>query len=294
MRYRGKIKDLNHIVISDPSYDEDVDCRYERNNIKEKNWSVDIDIYPVSTPITDKYTAKGTEFFLFLYKDKRLSQLRENGTINYLRGIKLKETDIGMDTACIALGVNAKADEIIAEREYWQPECALSTLTDGIFGTVKEGTLGNNLAFIWLSGYFDEDAVQSIDEIIDYLEYQLDITDLEKDLESSYNMQAEKILEKIHKLTVDFKELTKEDEKLLEHFKNETRFSNIGYAGSYLAGMAVRNEQRKAGNLEGEMEHSPYSELQEKLIEEHTELKAQFDKLMNEYDKESGIEDIDI
>ena len=293
MRYNGKIKNLNHIVISDPTYDEDVTCRYERNNIKEKDWFVDIDIYPVSTPITDKYTAKGTEFFLFLYKDKRLSQLKENGTISYLRGIKLKETDIGMDTACIALGINEKADEIIEERESWQPECALSTLTDGIFGTVKEGTLENNLAFIWLSGYFDEDA-QSMDEIIDYLEYQLNIADLKKDLENSYNMQAEKILERIHKLTVDFKELTKEDERLLNHFKNEPRFSNIGYAGAYLAGIAVRNEQRKAGNLEGEMEHSPYSELQEKLIAEYTELKSQFDKLMNEYDKETDIEDIDI
>ena len=293
MIYKGKIKDLNHIVISDPSYDEDVDCRYERNNIKEKNWPVDIDIYPVSTPITDKYDAKGTEFFLFLYKDKQLSQLKENGTISYLKSIKIKEIDIGIDTACIALGINEKADEIIEERESWQPKCALSTLTDGIFGTVKEGSLGDNLAFIWVSGYFDEDA-QSIDEIIDYLEYQLNITDLKKDLENSYNMQAEKILEKIHKLTIDFKQLTKEDDKLLNHFKNEPRFSNIDYAGSYLVEIAVRNEQRKVGNLEGEMEYSPYSELQEKLIAEYTELKAQFDKLMNEYDKETGIEDIDI
>ena len=31
---RGRIKELNHIIISDPSYDESVTCRYEKNNLK--------------------------------------------------------------------------------------------------------------------------------------------------------------------------------------------------------------------------------------------------------------------
>ena len=31
LRYKGKIKELNHIIISDPSYDESVTCRYEKN-----------------------------------------------------------------------------------------------------------------------------------------------------------------------------------------------------------------------------------------------------------------------
>ena len=40
MRYKGKIRELNHIIISDPSYDESVTCRYENNNLKEKDWYV--------------------------------------------------------------------------------------------------------------------------------------------------------------------------------------------------------------------------------------------------------------
>ena len=111
MRYKGKIKELNHIIISDPSYDESVTCRYENNNLKEKDWYVDIDIKPTVDKIED-LTIKGTEFFLFLSKDRRLSELRENGAIRYLSGIELKETEIGMDTACVALGINEKADEI--------------------------------------------------------------------------------------------------------------------------------------------------------------------------------------
>lgn len=180
MRYKGKIKELEHIVISDPSYDETVTCRYERNNLEKDNWLVDIDINQVVIPITEEFNAKGTEFFLFLYKSPQLCKLRENGTISYLNGIKLEKTDIGLDTACVALGINEKADEIIDCIDDWQPDCFLQTLTDGIFGTVKEGKINDDIVFIWISGYLDEDTGLSIEEIIDYLEYQLNITELTK------------------------------------------------------------------------------------------------------------------
>ena len=108
MRYKGKIRELNHIIISDPSYDESVTCRYEKDNLREKDWYVDIDIKPTIDKIED-FTFRGTEFFLFLYKDKKLCELKENGTISYLKGIKLNEIEIGMDTACVALGIDKKA-----------------------------------------------------------------------------------------------------------------------------------------------------------------------------------------
>ena len=290
MRYKGKIKELNHIVISDPSYDKDVWCRYEKDNLKEKNWNVDIDIHPTVDKIED-FTIKGTEFFLFLSKDKRLSELRENGTIRYLSGLKIKETEIGMDTACVALGINEKADEIIELRDDWQPECSLNTLTDGIFGTVKEGKLNDNhTVFIWLSGYLDEDTGYSIEEIVDYLQYQLNIVDLEKDKEKPIIIKQQNLLEKMTEIELKFKEITKEDPQLLNFFDKDNRFSNISFAGTYLAGIAVRNEQRKAGNLEGKMEKSPYSKQQEKLIEQYTNLRVEFEKTENELENNIDME----
>lgn len=285
MRYRGKIKELNHIVISDPSYDESVTCRYEKDNLKEKDWYVDIDIKPTVDKIED-LTIKGTEFFLFLSKDRRLSELRENGTIRYLSGIELEETEIGMDTACVALGINEKADEIIELRDDWQPECSLNTLTDGFFGTVKEGKIGEDAVFIWLSGYLSEDTGYSIDEIVDYLEYQLNITELEKDITKPMIIRQQDILEKMTEIASRFKETTKEDPKLIGFFNKDNRFSNITFAGTYLAGIAVRNEQRKAGNLEGKMEKSPYSKEQEKLIEEYTNLRVEFEKTEQEMEND--------
>ena len=290
MRYKGKIKELNHIVISDPSYDKDVWCRYEKDNLKEKNWNVDIDIHPTVDKIED-FTIKGTEFFLFLSKDKRLGELRENGTIRYLSGLEIKETEIGMDTACVALGINEKADEIIELRDDWQPECSLNTLTDGIFGTVKEGKLNDNhTVFIWLSGYLDEDTGYSIEEIVDYLQYQLNIVDLEKDKEKPIIIRQQNLLEKMTEIELKFKEITKEDPQLLNFFDKDNRFSNISFAGTYLAGIAVRNEQRKAGNLEGKMEKSPYSKQQEKLIEQYTNLRVEFEKTENELENNIDME----
>lgn len=285
MRYKGKIKELDHIVISDPTYEEDVWCRYEKKDLNEENWLIDIDIKQVTEKYED-FTTKGTEFFLFLYKDKTWGELKENGTISYLKGINVEKTEIGMDTACVALGIDEKADEIIELQEEWQPECSLNTLTDGIFGTVREGKLNDDIVFICISGYLDEDTGYSIEDIIDYLQYQLNITELEKDLQKPYIIKQEGALEKMQDIALKFKEITKEDPKLLNFFNKDNRFSNISFAGTYLAGISVRNEQRKAGNLEGKMEKSPYSKQQEKLIEEYTNLQVEFEKIENEIENE--------
>ena len=271
MRFRGKIKNLNHIIISDPSYDEKVTCRYERNNLNKKNWCVNIDISHIEDKI-EGFTIKGVEFFLLLSKNEKISESKENGTISYLKGIEIKETEIGMDTASVALGVNENAEEIIKYRDEWQPEFSLNTLTDGIFGSVKEGKLQDEVVFIWLSGYLDEDTEYTMDEIIDYLQNQLNITELEKTIDRPQIIKQENILEKMSDIALKFKEITKEDSKLINFFGEDKRFTSIMYAGAYLGGIAIRNEQRKAGNLDGEIEQSPFSNEQEKLIDEYTDL----------------------
>ena len=194
-----------------------------------------------------------------------------------------------MDTACVALGINEKADEIIELRADWQPECSLNTLTDGLFGTVKEGKIQDHTVFIWLSGYLDEDTGYSIEEIIDYLQYQLNITELEKDITKSMIIRQQDILDKMKEFQLRFKEITKENPKLLQFFNEDNRFSNITFAGTYLAGIAVRNEQRKEGNLGGKIEKSPYSKEQEKLIEEYTDLRVEFEKTEQEIENDIDI-----
>lgn len=95
-------------------------------------------------------------------------------------------------------------------------------------------------------------------------------------------ISQENRLEKITILISKFKEMTREDEKLLKIFKDDNRFSDISFAGVYLAGIALRNKAREAGNLAGEMEKSPYSEAQEKLINEYSELKKEFEEIEEE------------
>lgn len=288
MRYNGKIKEIKHIIISDPSYDKDVTCRYEKDNLKEKNWIVDIDIEEVEDRIDD-FTFRGLEFFILLSKGKLLAELKDKGTIKYSSNIKIEETEIGMDTACVAFGINEKADEIIESKDLWQSEISLSTLTDGLFGTVKEGNIHNRPVFIWVSGYISEDAGYSIEDIVDYLQYQFNIKDLKKSIERTVDSKNEPTVDRMKRLELEFKELTEKDESLYDFFNKDKRFSNISFAGTYLARMDLRNEQRKAGNLEGKLEKSPYNKTQEKMIDEYISLQQKYQKEIDEMENNLDI-----
>ena len=99
-------------------------------------------------------------------------------------------------------------------RDDWQPECSLNTLTDGLFGTVKEGKLQDHTVFIWLSGYLDEDTGYSIEEIIDYLQYQLNITEYGKESLKKWNAHCIEIE------NISLKDFSEEEKEQFEDFLN--------------------------------------------------------------------------
>ena len=86
MKFRGKIDSIDNIVVSDPSYDNKVWCRYEKNNINAKNWIASLEINPTETKIED-YDIKGVEFFLLLQKNNEVCSLEEDGRLKYLNNI---------------------------------------------------------------------------------------------------------------------------------------------------------------------------------------------------------------
>lgn len=287
MRYNGKIENLNKIVISDPTYDEKVECRYEKNNLNEKNWNIDIDIHDTKDNFDD-FIFTGKEFYLLMCKDKKIAELMQDGTICHLRGVKVNEIQIGVDTACVALGINENAEDIIDSREEWQPDCSLRTLEDGYFGVVKEGKIGDNVAFIFINGYFSDDTGYSKQDIIDYLEYQLKIKDLKLDKDKEFNLKQENILEKITDILIKFKNSCYSDENLENYFKEDRRYGNIQFAESYLAGIELRNLQRKNGKLSGEIENSPYTKEQEEMIDEYSKLQKEYENNDRDYENEIG------
>ena len=179
MRYNGKINNLNHIVVSDPSYKKGAWCRYEVDDLKEKDWIVNLDISHKTEPIGDFVSYFG--FSMLIKKDDDICNLTKEG-ISYLKDINLKEYQIGMDTACVALGINDKAKEIIDSQDEWQPNCSIRTGTDGFFGEVKEGRdINSNLCFIFVSGFLDDEIGYEIDDLKDYLVDQFEIKDLQKE-----------------------------------------------------------------------------------------------------------------
>ena len=187
MFYKGKIDKINKVVVSDPSYKEGVWCRYESNKIDSGGpWRVQMAVNEV-TDNTYGIETKGVDFALLLSSSlpfEKTCELSKDGS-SYLvpmalhKTLQIKETEICMDTACVALGINEVADEIKASRDEWQPGCSLKTLTDGMFGNVQEGSLNGSVYLLYISGYLDEDTGYSIDDIVNYLSTNFKIKDLE-------------------------------------------------------------------------------------------------------------------
>lgn len=178
MKYKGKIKNLNHIVVSDPCYEKDAWCRYEIENLKEKDWIVNLDISHKKEKIKG-FDIGYIDFFMLIKKYDNVCNLINKG-ISYLKDINLKDYQIGMDTACVALGINENAKEIINSQDEWQPYFSIKTGTDGIFGGVKEGKdKNNNLCFVLIYGSISDDMDYELDDIKDYLVKQFEIKELE-------------------------------------------------------------------------------------------------------------------
>lgn len=178
MNYKGKIKNLNHIVISDPSYEEGVWCRYERKNLNERNWFVDIEVNDINEEYKG-FTIKGTEYRMLLQSDRNNAKMLKDA-ISHSKKIKIEKTDIGVDTACVALGINEYAKEIINSKDEWQPDCSLKTLTDGIVGEVIEGKQDGKMSFLFITGSLCDDVEYTKEAILDYLVEQFQIEELEK------------------------------------------------------------------------------------------------------------------
>ena len=167
MRYRGLIKNLEHVIVSDPSYNKDVWCRYENDQLDGDDWISELDI-------TDD--GEFIDFEILLKKNDDDCVFVEHGFRYKADG--LIKHQIGMDTACISIGTNQQANEIIKARNIWQPSVALRTGYDGIFGNVMEGVTDGKTTFLSIAGSFDKEIGYDIQSVVNYLERQLNITDL--------------------------------------------------------------------------------------------------------------------
>ena len=180
MEFNGVIKNVDRIVVSDPSFGEDVWCRYEKTDVKGRDWKVHGFISDYSQDFDGLYL-KGVKFVVGLAAPDEHFELHEDGSFAHYTRVKVKEVEIGMDTACVGIGINGVADEIKARRDEWQPDCCLKTLTDGLFGTVNEGCLNGDLRFLVISGYLDEDTGYSKEDVLGYLVTAMNI-ELDKTL----------------------------------------------------------------------------------------------------------------
>ena len=101
------------------------------------------------------------------------------------------------------------------------------------------------------------------------------------------------ILDKIDKLSEEFKNITLKDDKLKEYFKNtssEETYSSIMVASSILGGIDLRNLQRENGKIDGEKEIYPYTNEQIKMIDKYSRLQETVD-IIEQYAEQNFSEE---
>lgn len=180
MKYIGKLNGLDSLVIKDPYYSNAVPIQYNKKNLDFSDAEVHLDI------------KNDNECFCFNIKLLIFGKDPSSSEV--------KSYEIGMDSACIAIGADLKADEIKSMEGEWQPTCALRTGTDGYFGYVTEflKILGHDdvtkepiykVNCIALEATIDEE-MYTEEELVDYFKEQLHIQNLvkESDLESEMEM----------------------------------------------------------------------------------------------------------
>lgn len=116
--------------------------------------------------------------------------------------------------------------------------------------------------------------------------------------ESKFDLDATRefyddILDKIDKLSEEFKNITLKDDKLKEYFKNtssEETYSSIMVASSILGGIDLRNLQRENGKIDGEKEIYPYTNEQIKMIDRYSRLQETVD-IIEQYAEQNFSEE---
>ncbi len=196
---KGKIKNLEKIVISDPHYEPNVWCRYDKKLDKIEDWLTYFIIRNYEENVKYKgqdIKLSGIEYSILFKRPNVKCELLDVGKIHYQRYTELKKYEIGVDTAQVAFGINDKAEEInqyakainnsdIGDLlDYYNPEFAIETHSDGKFGNVQEGIKDGETQFILLSGFFDDYAdIQEVEELKDYFKTQFKIEEIELELE---------------------------------------------------------------------------------------------------------------
>lgn len=198
LKYVGEIKNLKHLIVTDPHYGKDIACRYEKEFSKPEDWEVNLLI--IKRNYYDEYNGHklhitGFDISLLLVeKEKKKTnfvvQLTDEGNIEYTRILKGKEYQIGMDTAQVALGVNENAKEISdyyksydndsLDLDGYRPYFSLETLTDGLFGTVREFKYLSDYYGIAIQGWLDGDTKYNEEMIRDYFKERFQIQNLKK------------------------------------------------------------------------------------------------------------------
>ncbi len=170
MIIKGNIKDVTRIVFTDPCYDENVWCKFQKTISAPQDFDIEVEI----SDYYDDSKVIGNDIRMQLFNRKYMLDICplvsiDDGKVKYnSKIITQNDYELGMDTARMCFGINEKADEIIiySKKEETMEDImsnksdafALNTGTDGYFGDLIDlETIEEIPAFIEVNCFIDKD-----------------------------------------------------------------------------------------------------------------------------------------
>lgn len=177
---RAHIPFLNGIIISDPSYSNDVWCRYE-SNVVGKDWSMFFDSHTTADNEFPEFSY--IDFSLIIGNEEIASRIRKiDDRIVYPAKLEVNSFEIGMDTACFCCGAKDKVN-------HFGEMMAINTGTDGLLGDVYEFKLNGKVEAIYFMGSID---ASFIDERGLFQHFKSGFDAIEKEQTLQENIKAAK------------------------------------------------------------------------------------------------------
>lgn len=132
-------QDINHLTISDPSYEKGIWCRYEGHDLQMKKMKIFLRDEHV---VDDEFEFDAKEMIIKLYNDQDRNNISDH-----------KEYEIGVDTA-----------KFMIETEHGTS--CINTMSDGYFGVVYENYYDGKLGNIVVNLLLPDEKVMKEEEFI--------------------------------------------------------------------------------------------------------------------------------
>lgn len=209
MYFKGKCREIDRIVVSDPRLLEGIPFRYERDDIGGVDWRV-LGLVGDIEETRDGQVVSGKRFVVVLHKGDVEVDLQQSGRVLFPAAGDMfcKECGVFTTSGFVGIGIDDRMDDILESDDEELQDCCLYSAASGMMGKVLECSAAENgeVKVLVVSGCLGDFAGYSQEDIKDYL-----VDSLQVELEMSFSLD-EKLIKAMAKSKEEERRIIERDE----------------------------------------------------------------------------------